>query len=227
MKVTVGAWAGAWGDSRMALDQLLNGAQVDYLVGDYLAEVTMALLARVRAKNPESGGYIEEAVELLVPALAEVRAREIKVVTNAGALNPAGAAQALREAIATAGLDLQVAAVIGDDLAMRVGELRDGGLGDMFTGEAIPEPVLTCNAYFGAFGIAEALAAGADIVITGRCVDSAMVLGPLVHEFGWNDDDHDLLSAGTLIGHLIECGPQAVGGLFSDLDQWVAGAPGR
>lgn len=215
-QITLGAWSGFWGDSPQTMRQLLDGADLDYLVSDYLAEVTMALLARVRAKNPESGGYIDEAVQVLIPVLGEIHARGIKVVTNAGALNPAGAARALRQAAAAAGLPLRVASVQGDDLALRIDELRVRGARDMFTGEQIPERVLSCNAYLGAFPIAEALAAGADIVVTGRCTDSAVMLGPLIHEFGWNDDDHDLLSAGTLVGHLIECGPQGLGGLFTD-----------
>jgi hypothetical protein len=214
--VTLGAWAGFWGDSPQALRQVLDGVQLDYLVSDHLAEVSLALLARARAKNPESAGYIDEAVQILTPVLAELHARGIKVVMNAGALNPAAAARALREAVTAAGLPLKVASVEGDDLSMRVDEFRDRDLRDMFTGEPIPAQVLTCNAYLSAFPIAEALAAGADIVVTGRCPDSAVILGPLIHEFGWQDDDYDLLSAGTLVGHIVECGPQALGGLFTD-----------
>ncbi len=215
-KVTLGAWAGFWGDSPQALRQVLDVVGLDYLVSDYLAEVSMALLARAKAKDPAGAGYITEAVDLLVPALREIAARGIKVVTNAGALNPAGCAEALRVAIARAELDLEVACVLGDDLSPRVEELRHAGVRDSATGETLPAGVITVNAYLGATPVARALDMGADIVVTGRSVDSAVVLGPLMHEFGWRDDEFDLLSAGTLAGHLIECGPQGVGGLFSD-----------
>ena len=214
-KVTIGSWAGMWGDSPTIPRQLLDGADLDYLVGDHLAEITMALLARARAEDPAKG-FIPDVVRTLTPLLGELHERGVKVVTNGGGLNPAAAADALRAAATDAGVPLRIAHVEGDDLAARAGELRDAGARDMFTGEPLPDAVLTMNAYLGARPIAEALARGADIVVTGRCADSAVVLGPLLHEFGWADDDHDLLSAGSLIGHLVECGPQSLGGLFTD-----------
>jgi hypothetical protein len=213
--VRIGCWAGFWGDSPAAAEQLVRGAEIDYLVADHLAEITMALLARARAKDP-SAGYIPDVVVALGPLLGEIHARGIRVVTNAGGLNPAACAAALRHAAEEAGVPLRVAHVEGDDLGGRVAELRETGAADMFTGEPVPEGVLTMNAYLGARPIADALGRGADIVVTGRCADSAVVLGPLVHEFGWGDDDHDLLSAGTLVGHIVECGPQSLGGLFTD-----------
>jgi len=215
-QVTLAAWAGMWGDSPRIIRQLLDGSQPDYLVSDYLAEVTMALLARGRAKDPESGGFIPDAVEVMTPVLPEIAERGIRVVTNAGGLNPAGLARALEEAIAEAGLELKVAFVEGDDLAMRAAEIRESGATDMFTGEELPEQLLSMNAYIGALPVAAALDEGADIVVTGRCADSAAMLGPLIHEFDWKDDDYDLLSAGSLTGHLLECGAQGVGGLFTD-----------
>lgn len=214
-KITLGSWAGMWGDSPTIPRQLLDGADLDYLVGDHLAEITMALLARARAEDPAKG-FIPDIVRTLTPLLGELHERGVKVVTNGGGLNPAAAADALRAAAAEAGLPLRIAHVEGDDLAARAGELRDAGAQDMFTGEPLPDAVLTMNAYLGARPIAEALARGADIVVTGRCADSAVILGPLMHEFGWADDDHDLLSAGSLVGHLVECGPQSLGGLFTD-----------
>jgi len=217
-RVVLGCWAGAWGDSPAAAQQLVRGAAIDYLVADHLAEITMALLARARAKDP-AGGYIPDVVQALGPLLGELHERGIKVVTNAGGLNPAACAAALRAAAAAAGVPLRVAHVDGDDVAGRHDELRAAGVRDMFTGEELPEQVLTMNAYLGARPVAVALDRGADIVVTGRCVDSAVVLGPLLHEFGWGDDDHDLLSAGTLVGHILECGPQSVGGLFTDWEQ--------
>jgi hypothetical protein len=213
--ITLGSWAGMWGDSPTIPRQLLDGADLDYLVGDHLAEITMALLARARAEDPAKG-FIPDIVRTLAPLLGELSERGVKVVTNGGGLNPAAAADALRAAATEAGVPLRVAHVEGDDLATRANELRDAGAQDMFTGEPLPDAVLTMNAYLGARPIAEALARGADIVVTGRCADSAVILGPLMHEFGWSDDDHDLLSAGSLVGHLVECGPQSLGGLFTD-----------
>ncbi|HST38515.1 MAG TPA: acyclic terpene utilization AtuA family protein, partial [Conexibacter sp.] len=216
--VRLGCWAAFWGDTSAAVDQLLDGADVDYLVADYLSEITMALLARARAKDPEAG-YVPDAVRVLAPRLAEIKARGIRIVTNAGALNPSACAHAFREAAAAAGVELRVAAVEGDDLSPRGEELLAGEARDMFTGERLPGRPMTLNAYLGARPIAAALDAGADVVVTGRAVDSAVVLGPLMHEFGWADDDYDLLSAGTLAGHVVECGPQCTGGNFTDWDE--------
>jgi hypothetical protein len=215
-QVTLGAWAGMWGDSPQIIRQLLDGSQPDYLVSDYLAEITMALLARGRAKDPEGGGFIPDAVEVMTPVLPEIAERGIRVVTNAGGLNPAALARALEQVIAEAGLELKVAYVEGDDQSMRLEEIRSAGTTDMFTGEELPEHPLSVNAYIGALPVAAALDEGADIVVTGRCADSAAMLGPLIHEFDWKDDDYDLLSAGSLVGHLLECGAQGVGGLFTD-----------
>jgi hypothetical protein len=178
----------------------VQGPPVDYLVGDHLAEITMALLARARERDP-SAGYIADAVEALTPLLGEIHQRSIRVVTNAGGLDPAGFARALREA--AAGVPLRVACVEGDDVLPLAGAIGAGA-------------PLTMNAYLGAEPIARALDMGADVVVTGRCADSAVVLGPLMHEFGWEPGDHDLLAAGSLVGHIVECGPQALGGLFTD-----------
>jgi len=214
--VRLGCWAAFWGDTSTAVDQILDGAEVDYLISDYLSEITMALLARARAKDP-AAGFVPDAIRVLAPRLKEIHARGIKVVTNAGALNPAAAARAFREAAAEAGVELKVAAVLGDDLSPQADALF-GSARDMFTGEALPAPPMTVNAYLGARPIAAALDAGADIVVTGRAVDSAVALGPLLHELGWKDTDYDLLSAGTLAGHVVECGPQCTGGNFTDWD---------
>ena len=215
--VRLGCWAAFWGDTSTAVDQILDGAEIDYLISDYLSEITMALLARARAKDP-AAGFVPDAIRVLAPRLKEIHARGIKVVTNAGALNPAAAAAAFREAAAEAGVDLKVAAVLGDDLSPQVDAILGSNPNDMFTGEALPSQPMTVNAYLGARPIAAALDAGADIVVTGRAVDSAVALGPLLHEFGWKDDDYDLLSAGTLAGHVVECGPQCTGGNFTDWD---------
>lgn len=213
--VRIGCWAAFWGDTRSAAEQILRGSEVDYLVSDYLSEITMALLARARGKDPEAG-FVRDAVDVLAPLLPEIHSRGVKVVTNAGALNPVACAQAFRDAAEAAGVTLTVAAVDGDDLMPQLDAVLAASPRDMFTGETLPQDLMTANAYLGARPVAAALASGADIVVTGRCVDSAVVLGPLMHEFGWKDDDHDLLSAGTLVGHIVECGPQCTGGTFTD-----------
>ena len=213
--VKLGAWAAFWGDTPAAARQVLRVPDLDYLVSDYLAEITMALLARARAKDPASG-YVGDAVDALIAVLPELSERGIKVVTNAGALNPAACADALQQAAAEAGVALRVAAVEGDDLLARRNEVLAACPRDMFPGEQVPATLSSLNAYLGARPIARALDLGADIVVTGRCVDAAVVLGPLMHELGWSDDDHDLLSAGTLAGHIIECGPQCAGGIHTD-----------
>lgn len=213
--VRIGCSSGFWGDSAWAADQLVRSGQIDYLVSDYLAEITMSLLARARLKNPE-GGFPPDFVQSLAPLLPELRRQGIRVVSNAGGMNPRGCRAALEKAAAAAGLEFRIAVVEGDDLMPRLAELSAVAPRDMFSGAPFPQQPLSINAYLGARPIAAALDAGADIVLTGRCVDSAVTLGILMHEFGWSDADHDLLAAGSLAGHIIECGPQCTGGLFTD-----------
>lgn len=213
--VRIGCWAGFWGDTPQAAREVLKVPDLHYLVADYLAEITMALLARARAKDP-SVGFIPDAVATLTDVMAELHERSIKVVTNAGALNPVECARALQGAADAQGLELKVAAVEGDDLLGQIDPIMSAGPRDMFTGAPVPSDASSLNAYLGAVPIARALAAGADIVVTGRCADAAVVLGPLMHEFGWTDADHDLLAAGSLIGHIVECGPQCTGGNHTD-----------
>jgi hypothetical protein len=214
-QVRIGCSSGFWGDSAWAADQLVHSGQIDYLVSDYLAEITMSLLARARQKHPE-GGFPPDFVQSLAPLLPDIRRQGIRVVSNAGGMNPRGCRAALEQAAAAAGLSFRIAVVEGDDLMPRLAELQAVAPRDMFSGEAFPKRPLSINAYLGARPIAAALDAGADIVLTGRCVDSAVTLGILMHEFGWRDADHDLLAAGSLAGHVIECGPQCTGGLFTD-----------
>jgi Acyclic terpene utilisation family protein AtuA len=214
--VRIGGASGFWGDSMVGAPQLVRSGHIDYLVFDYLAETTMAILATARAKKAELG-YATDFVDIAMRSvLPEIAAQHIKVVSNAGGINPHGCAQALGKLVATAGLSLKIAVVEGDDVSGQLSELCANGQRDMFTAEPLPERVLSANAYLGALPIARALDAGADIVITGRSVDSAVTLGPLLHEFGWASDDFDLLAAGSLAGHIIECGCQATGGLFTD-----------
>lgn len=220
--VRIGGASAAWGDTILGADQLVRKGAVDYLVGDYLAEVTMAILARMRAKDPQAG-FIPDWLASVKPLLPEIKRKGIRLVTNAGGMNPAGLRAAFEAAAAEAGLTFRVAVVDGDDLSGAHDALRNADVREMFSGGALPGRLASCNAYLGAGPIAAALKAGAEVVITGRCVDSALVLGPLMHEFGWDAQDHDLLAAGSLAGHVIECGAQATGGLFTD---WRAVADG-
>lgn len=214
--VRIGGASGFWGDSVVAAPQLVKGGRLDYLVFDYLAETTMAILAAARAKQPELGWATDFVDTAMKPVLAEVKRQGIKVISNAGGINPHGCAAALRALAEAEGIALRIAVVEGDDIGAQMPALREHGVRDMFSGEALPGKVLSANAYLGALPIAAALAAGAEVVITGRCVDSAVTLGPLMHEFGWTVSDFDLLASGSLAGHIIECGCQATGGLHTD-----------
>lgn len=214
--IHIGCASGFWGDSFMAAPQLLAAPKLDYLVFDYLAEITMSILARAKSKNPEHGyalDFVDPVIKNLLPQLA---AKKVKVVSNAGGVNPRACAEAIENLIRQQGLSLVVAVVTGDDILDRVGELRAAGVKEMFSGAPLPESLMSASAYLGAFPIARALAEGADIVITGRCVDSAVTLGPCIHEFGWKAEDYDRLAGGSLAGHIIECGAQATGGLLTD-----------
>jgi len=198
----------------MGTAQLL-GTDVQYLMMDYLAEVTMSLLARARLRDPDAG-FPPDFVAYLKPHLAELSRRGIKVASNAGGVNPQGCKRALEAIAAELGVSLRIAVVEGDDLAGELEALRSEGVREHPSGGPLPARVLTANAYLGALPIAQAFDAGADIVITGRCADSALALGILMHEFGWSATDYDRLAAGSLVGHLLECGPQATGGVFTD-----------
>lgn len=214
--VRIGCASGFWGDSMVAAPQLVRLGRLDYLVFDYLAETTMAILASARARDPELG-YATDFVDVAMKSvLGEVKKQGIRVISNAGGIHPHGCADALRALAAAEGISLRIAVVEGDDVGARMPALRASGITAMDTGEELPERVLSANAYLGAAPIAAALAAGAEVVITGRCVDSAVTLGPLMHEFGWSAGDFDLLASGSLAGHIIECGCQATGGLHTD-----------
>jgi hypothetical protein len=216
-RVRIGGASGAWGDSPGALAQLL-GANVQYFMMDYLAEVSMSLLARVKMKDPQ-GGYPPDFVAYLKDALPEIAKKGVKVATNAGGVNPSACKRAVEAAITELGLSLRVAVVEGDDVIPFTDELRAGGLKEAVSGEPLPARLLTANAYLGALPIKAAFDGGADIVITGRCADSALALGILMHEFSWAANDYDRLGAGSLVGHILECGPQATGGTYSDWDR--------
>ena len=214
--VRIGGASGFWGDSALATPQLLGVPGLQYLVYDYLAETTLSILARARAKDPALGYAADFVHVAMAPHLAEICAKRVRVIANAGGLNPAACRAALLRVAKAQGLSPRIAIVSGDDLLPIFESLRARGVRDMHTGDAPPAELYSANAYIGAQGIARALDLGADIVITGRCVDSAVVVGALVHEFGWRWDNWDALAAATLAGHVIECGAQATGGLFTD-----------
>jgi len=213
--VRIGCGAGFWGDSGEGPKQLVESGQIDYLILDYLAEITMSLLARARSKDP-AAGYATDFPDVIARLAPQIKQHGIRVVTNAGGVNPKACQEVLVAKLKAAGIDLRIGIVSGDDLLPRAAELKGQGIREMFSGGEFPDKPWSVNAYLGAFPIAAALDAGADIVITGRCVDSALALAPLVHEFGWKATDYDLLSAGSLAGHVIECGTQATGGIVTD-----------
>ncbi|MDR3419311.1 MAG: DUF1446 domain-containing protein [Nevskia sp.] len=219
--VRIGCGAGFWGDSAEGPRQLLESGQVDYLILDYLAEITMSLLARSRSKDP-AAGYATDFPDVIARLAALIKKHKVRVVTNAGGVNPKACRQVLAERLQAAGIELRIGVVEGDDLLGRAGELKRQGIREMFSGAEFPDKPWSANAYLGAFPIAAALDAGADIVITGRCVDSALALAPLIHEFGWAATDYDRLAAGSLAGHVIECGTQGTGGIVTDWRDSVA-----
>ncbi len=210
--------SGFWGDASHATSQLLHQAKVDFIVYDYLAEITMSIMARARAKKPETGYALDFVSAAMKPNLKEIARQGVKIVSNAGGVNPQACADALRAVIAEQGLDLQVACVLGDDLLDQSAHLAAQHCSEMFSAEPFPavDKIASINAYLGAFPVALALEQGADIVITGRCVDSAVTLGACINHFGWGRDDLDQLAMGSLAGHILECGPQATGGNFTD-----------
>ncbi|XP_078457152.1 uncharacterized protein LOC144722701 [Lampetra planeri] len=212
----VGCASAFWGDTATAVPQLVHGGRLDFLVFDYLSEITMSLLANAKSKAPNMGYTPDFVYAAMAPFIKDIHKRGVRVVSNAGGMNPEACALALREAAAKAGVQLSVAVVTGDDLMEHKAAIAESGVRDLDTGAPFPQSVYSMNAYLGAQPISRALDLGADVVITGRCVDSALVLGPLIHKFGWKPQDYDLLAAGSLAGHLIECGAQCTGGIYTD-----------
>jgi Acyclic terpene utilisation family protein AtuA len=217
--VRIGCAAGFWGDSSVGAPQLVRHGRIDYLVFDYLAELTMSILARARQKDPALGYATDFPAIVMRSVVREVAAQGIRVISNAGGLNPAACAAALAQVAEAAGVKLSIAVVEGDDLLPQIEKLGARGVRELWSGAALPARVVSANAYLGAFPIAQALDRGAQVVITGRCVDSAVALAPLIHAFGWQPTDYDRLAAGSLVGHLLECGAQATGGLHTDWAQ--------
>jgi hypothetical protein len=215
--VRIGNCSGFYGDRFAAMREMLEGGDLDVLTGDYLAELTMLILFRSQAKDP-SRGYATTFVRQLEDCLGLAWEKGVRIVSNAGGLNPAGCADAVRELAARLGLRVKVAHVEGDDLLPKVPELRgaDGsGLANLDTGAPLTGDPLTANAYLGGWGIATALDAGAQVVVTGRVTDAALVIGPAAWWHKWSRDDVDQLAGALVTGHVLECGAQATGGNYS------------
>ncbi|MDT7730453.1 MAG: hypothetical protein QOK45_706, partial [Mycobacterium sp.] len=199
--VRIGNCSGFYGDRLAAMREMLTGGDLDYLTGDYLAELTMLILARDRAKSPDRG-YAKTFLTQLEDCLGTALDRGVRIVANAGGLNPAGLAIAVRELAERLDLSVNVAHVEGDDLVGRAEELGFGA-------------PLAANAYLGAWGIADCLRNGADVVVTGRVTDASVIVGPAAAHFGWARTDYDALAGAVAAGHVIECGAQATGGNYA------------
>lgn len=214
--VRIGGATASFSDTALSVAQLLGSGDLDYLIFDYLAEGSMAIFGRMQAADPSLGYGTDFLTVHVGPYLRQIAEHRVRIIANAGGVNPAGLARALERMIDEQGLVLKVAHIEGDDLRGALPTMRAAGVRDMFTHAPFPDKVISANAYLGAFPIAAALGEGADIVVTGRVVDSALALGALIHEFGWREDELDLLAGGTLAGHLLECGAQVTGGTFTD-----------
>ena len=212
---------GFWGDSILGPIRLVDEGPLDYLTLDYLAEVTLSIMQKLRSRDP-SKGYATDFVRLIDRILPQMMERGVKVIANAGGVNPHACKDALLEVAARHGVTgLRIAVVEGDDILHRLDDLMGAGesFANMDTGAdlaTVRDTVSSANIYLGAFPIAEALDQGAHIVLTGRGTDPGLVLGPMIHEFGWTPEQFDLLSAGTIAGHMVECGAQCTGGNYTD-----------
>ena len=232
--VRIGNGQGFWGDNVDAPVNLLRGGEIDYIGMDYLAEVTLSIMMRQKMKDP-SKGYATDFIDFIRQVLPELKERNVRVIANAGGLNPRACREAIFEVARELGVNgVRVGVVEGDDILPRLGDLIGAGhaMKNMDTGEPLAplvEKVSSANAYLGARPVVEALEQDALIVLCGRVTDTALALAPLVHEFGWAPDDWDRLAAGTIAGHILECGPQCTGGNYSCYrevpDLWNVGYP--
>ncbi|HXX65168.1 MAG TPA: acyclic terpene utilization AtuA family protein [Bacteroidota bacterium] len=219
-QIRIASGQGFWGDLLTAPRDQVTKGPIDYLVMDYLAEVTMSIMQKQKRRDPKLG-YARDLVPLLKDLLPRLVEKNIKVITNGGGVNPVACRDAVFGAARDLGIrGLSIGVVVGDDILDRLGVLRKAGnaLKNMETGqllETVEDRLMSANVYFGAWPIVDALAQGAQIVITGRTTDTGLTLAPMVHEFRWKKDDWDLLAGGTVAGHILECGGQASGGNFS------------
>jgi len=215
-KIFIGGASGYWGEASYATAQLLKLDDIDFLVYDYLSEITMSILARSRAKDPSKGFATDFVTSALKPNLKLISKKGVRVISNAGGLNPSACAEMINKEVDIQRLKLKVAFVEGDELIDHSEKFKNEM--DLETSRRFPDQksIFSINAYLGAFPIAVLLDKGADIIITGRCVDSAVTLGACIHSFCWKNNDLNLLASGSLAGHLLECGPQLTGGNFTD-----------
>lgn len=219
--IRIASGQGFWGDLPTAPLNQVNNGDVDYLVMDYLAEVTMSIMQKQKLRN-ENYGYARDFVDVIDAILPKIKQDNIKVITNAGGVNPEACKDALLEVIEQHGFSgLKVAVVDGDDILSNIDELVNNGhkLKNMETGapiSSIKESLLSANVYFGSRPVVEALQQEADIIVTGRVTDTGLTLAPMVYEFDWSFEDYDKMASGTIAGHIIECGAQVSGGNFTD-----------
>ena len=217
--VRIGNGQGFWGDSIDAPINLVNDGPLDYLTLDYLAEVTISIMQRQKNKNPNSG-YASDFINLVESILPKIQENKLKVITNAGGVNPNACRNVLLKLSEQLGKKIKIGIIEGDDISLELEELQNMGISfnNMDTGESfkkIADKVCSANVYINSFTIAEALEQGAQIVLAGRVSDPGLALGPCAYEFGWKKDDFDLVAAGTLAGHITECGAQCSGGNYS------------
>lgn len=222
-KIRIASGQGFWGDLIEAPFWQVTEGDVDYLVMDYLAEVTMSILQKQKNKNPKLG-YAKDFPELMNKILPIIKQKNIKVITNGGGVNPISCAEAVLEISRKLGIhDLKIGVVLGDDILPQIDSLIFFGnfLNNMETGESIEkikDKILSANVYFGAAPIVQALKEGADLIITGRTTDTGLTLAPMIYEFDWDYKNYDMMSVGTIAGHILECGAQSTGGNF--LGDW-------
>ena len=222
-KIRIASGQGFWGDLPIAPIEQIKLASasspIDYMMMDYLAEVTMSIMQKQKLRDPKTG-YAGDLVEVIDTVLPDIVDKNIKIITNGGGVNPEACRDAIFAAARKRGIKIKVGVVLGDNILDSIDELLAGGnkLANMETGESLKDVrnrVLSANVYFGAWPVVEALRQGAQIVITGRTTDTGLTLAPMIHEFGWAENDWDKIAAGTVAGHILECGAQSSGGNFS------------
>ncbi len=226
-KIKIGNAGGFWGDDLSALKRQIDGGELDYITSDYLAEITMGILMKQKLKNPDMG-YVYDFLEQIEDVLGSLKKKGVRIITNAGGMNPGALAKKIVEIGKKKGLSIKVATVEGDDIAGNIDDFYPDveKLANMETGEPfelVKNSLLSANVYLGVPPLVEALKSGADIIITGRATDTAITLAPMIYEFGWELNEWDKLASGIIGGHIIECGSQSTGGNFTDwekIDNW-------